>query len=297
MPESESIESPPTVVQSTGDRAERVRELFDEVVELDVDSRKRLLDDRCANDHVLRSEVEALLMHDDEHVSRFLRSPLLDRLDSVDGPSITMPAQPADKPQRSRRRMLVVGMTILIMAAAGFFVVVQLNPDGQPDDPSNALPLTDRELADRFLRVHLHGVSVDGDPPGRLAVDHARSEAARQFEARPLAHALVNRVIADAYRDLGDPESAAALLEPAVTILSDLNGPTEPETIAATLDLARAWSEGGHVEREATLLRTLASSLIIEHGESNRTGIEVRHRLALSLHRLGESEGAASLLI
>lgn len=56
---------------------ERIQEIFDQVVAAPPATRARLLDEACADDAVLRSEVESLLEHDTRAGVTFLSSPII----------------------------------------------------------------------------------------------------------------------------------------------------------------------------------------------------------------------------
>ena len=58
-------------------RYERISKLFLTVCELPAEERARALDEQCADDPSLRSEVEALLARDAEDDSAFLQTPML----------------------------------------------------------------------------------------------------------------------------------------------------------------------------------------------------------------------------
>ena len=50
-------------------RWQRIREIFDEVVELDAEQRAIVLDRHCSKDDALRAEIESLLQHDSDDAS------------------------------------------------------------------------------------------------------------------------------------------------------------------------------------------------------------------------------------
>jgi serine/threonine-protein kinase len=59
----------------TPERWERVRDVLGQVLELAPEKRPQFLENACANDPSLRSEVESLLSSDESARSSFLQSP------------------------------------------------------------------------------------------------------------------------------------------------------------------------------------------------------------------------------
>ena len=59
----------------TPERWEKVRDVLGQVLELAPDRRSPFLDDACASDPSLRSEIESLLSSDETARSSFLQSP------------------------------------------------------------------------------------------------------------------------------------------------------------------------------------------------------------------------------
>ncbi|MGH1347885.1 MAG: protein kinase domain-containing protein [Nannocystales bacterium] len=135
------------------------------------------------------------------------------------------------------------------------------------------------------------GRTVDKYDVAQLAYDNAAAATDRLPDGRRVRARLLHVRGTNLYQHRGEFDEGAALIERAIEILEDLDGPQSPTLVPRLLQLANAQSRGKHQDAaSATLLRALNIAKTL--GPEHPTQVDLHDILAANHARAGDFEQA-----